>query len=111
MISFLIVKKCQKTMKIEHTKNIVSWYSHQQFVQYAAEHKYPRARRVRTPSPSHQRRVYMPPHEMIDRPIPGPPISADARTIPPIREEFSVTESHDFGQCVKRRLEKGEKAC
>ena len=98
-------------MKIEHTKNIVSWYSHQQFVQYAAEHKYPRARRVRTPSPSHQRRVYMPPHEMIDRPIPGPPISADARTIPPIREEFSVTESHDFGQCVKRRLENGEKAC
>ena len=103
-------KMSQETLRIAHTKNIVRRHPHQQLMQYPTEHKNPRARRIRTPSSPHQGRVDVPPHEMIDRLIPGPPVSPNARTVPPLRIEFSVAKSHYFCQCIKHRLKDRKKS-
>lgn len=79
-------------------------------MQNAAEHKNTRARGIWTPPPSYQRRIDMSLHEMIYRLIPGPPISANARTIPPLRVKFSVAKPHNLRQCVERRLENSEES-
>ena len=64
-----------------------------------------------TKASTDQRRIDMPPHEIIDRLVPRPPVSSDARAVPPLAVELAIPEHHDLGQGVEDGLEDGEEAC
>lgn len=52
----------------------------------------------------------MPPHEMVDRFIPGSPVRAHAGTIPPLSIKFTVAKPHNFGESIENGLEDCKKA-
>lgn len=62
-------------------------------------------------SPSPERGVDMPEHEVIDGFIPRAPVIPHGGAIPPIGVEFPVAEAHDFRQGVEGGLEDCEEAC
>lgn len=92
------------------TEDVVCRYPNQELVQYPTEHKNPCARRIRTPPPPNQWRIDMPFHEMINGLIPGSPVGANTRTVPPLRIEFPVAKSHNFRQRIEHGLEDSKKA-
>lgn len=49
-------------------------------------------------------------HELVDGLVPGSPVYAYARTVPPVSIELSVTEFHDFGKSVQEGLEEREES-
>lgn len=63
------------------------------------------------PSPAHQRREDMSPHEMVHGLIPRAPIGAHAGAVPPLRVELAVAEVHHFRERVEEGLEQGEETC
>lgn len=89
-------ESCAGTKLQIPTEYVVGRHSNHQFAKEATEYKDPCARRVRTPSSSHQRRIDMSSHEVVYRLIPRPPVSAYTRTIPPLGIKFSITECHQF---------------
>lgn len=52
----------------------------------------------------------MPTHEICHRLVPGCPVGANRRHIPPVTIEFPVAKTHYFGKGIKRRLEKSKEA-
>ena len=42
--------------------------------------------------------------------VPGSPVGADGRDVPPVAVELSVAEPHDFGKRIESGLEEGEEA-
>jgi len=63
----------------------------------AAKDKDPCTRRVRTPASSHQWRIDVSSHEMIDRFVPRPPVDSYAWAVPSVRIEFPIAKLHYFG--------------
>lgn len=93
-----------------HAQDIVRRDPHQEFVQKAGEDEDHRAGEAAAEPPTDERRVDVPPHEMVDGFVPRAPVVAHRRTVPPIRVEFAVTKTHDFRQGVEDGLEDGEEA-
>ena len=52
----------------------------------------------------------MPTHEMVDRFVPGSPVCADARAIPPLSVKLPVAKLHNFGKSIENGLEDCKKA-
>ena len=52
----------------------------------------------------------MPTHEICHRFVPGRPVGANRRHIPPVTIEFPVAKTHHFGKGIERRLEKSKEA-
>lgn len=85
-------------------------HTHQYFVQEAREDKDHDAREAIAETAANEREINMPAHEMIDGFVPGAPVIAHRRAVPPVGVELAVAEAHDFRQGVEGGLEDREEA-
>lgn len=94
-----------------NAEDVVRRDANEQLVQEAAEKKDARARRIRAPSPMHERGVNVSAHEAIHGLVPRAPIRAHARAVPPLCVELAVAEAHHLGKGVEEGLKDGKEEC
>jgi hypothetical protein len=100
----------QRLKGTELTYDVMCRYSYKYLMKYSRKYKHRYACGARTPTSPNKWRKNMSFHKLIDGFIPSPPIYSDTRAVPPIRIEFSISESHNFSQCIQERLKQGKEA-